>query len=114
MWYRYGTKPYCESFLWRVGPMLMTPARRTSGKGQAGRNRYVQPAQWHSVWLRDLLNSVNRGSLKARQLDIFRSADDGQAEDAKLFWAGDLKLLSRPCVSIVGTREATHEGQTLA
>jgi DNA protecting protein DprA len=96
--------------------MLMTPTRRKGSTPRSGRNRprYTPPTQWHAVWLRDLLHSINRGSLTARQLDIFRSGDAGQAEDVKLFWAGDLNLLSRPCVSIVGTREATEEGRSRA
>jgi DNA protecting protein DprA len=98
----------------RVGAMLMTPARRRPVPGQVRQRGYTPPERSHTVWLRQLLHSVNRGTLTARQLDIFRPDDAAQPDDLKLFWAGDLDLLSRPCVSIVGTREATQEGRARA
>jgi DNA processing protein len=94
--------------------MLMSPARKASS-GKAGRKRYEAPERSQVIWLRDLLHSINRGDLSARQLDIFRSnSEAGQADDLRLFWAGDIKLLSRPCVSIVGTREASDDGRSRA
>ena len=95
--------------------MLMTPARKKAAPGRRQYGiRYVPPTSSHSSWLRDLLHSANRGSLTDRKLDIFRTTDAGQAEDIKLFWAGDIKLTTRRCVSIVGTREASHEGRARA
>ena len=96
--------------------MLMTPARQRDAPDSKRRNRgaYGAPARSDSVWLRELLHSANRGPLTARQLDIFRSPDAGQADDAKLYYAGDLALVTSPCVSIVGTREASNEGQARA
>jgi DNA processing protein len=64
--------------------------------------------------LRDALAQTGRGKLSERQLEFFRNKNEGQAEDVELFYAGDLSLLSRPCVSIVGTREATFEGEARA
>lgn len=61
-----------------------------------------------------MLAETGRGKLSERQLEFFRTKDEGQAEDVELFYAGDVGLLARPCVSIVGTREATPEGQSRA
>jgi DNA processing protein len=96
--------------------MLMTSARKSSlaPSAQRSRQRYIPPPSRHHVWLRDLLREIGRGALGARQLDIFHSEDSAQAADLKLYWAGDLQLLSRPSISIVGTREASHEGQVRA
>ncbi len=96
--------------------MLMTPAgkQRVAPSGRRSGDGYAAPINSHSLWLRDLLPSVDRASLTARQLDIFRSGDAGQAEDVKLYYSGDLKLVTRPCISIVGTREASYEGRARA
>jgi len=97
--------------------MLMTPARRQRDATPRGRSggKYLPPPQPRTVWLRDLLHSAGRGSLTTKQLDIFRKDDDaGQADDMKLHYAGDIKLVQRPCVSIVGTREASPEGSARA
>jgi hypothetical protein len=40
-------------------------------------------------------------------------ARDG-AHVANLYAAGDLKLLARPCVAVVGSRDASTEGRTMA
>jgi DNA processing protein len=94
----------------------MTLARKKQEfpAGRRGGAKYVPPVGVRSVWLRDVLHTAERGSLTARQLDIFRSDDVGQAEDLKLYYAGDMGLVARPCVSIVGTREATHKGAARA
>jgi len=91
--------------------MLTTPARRPrAAHSRRGSGAYTAPPHRHSVLLRDLLHLANRVSLTARQLDIFGPRDAGQSEDLKLYYAGELQLVERPCVSIVGTREATHQG----
>lgn len=64
--------------------------------------------------LRELLQSAKRGPMwGTRQLDIFKS-DASEPEDLTLFYAGDLALVSRPSVSIVGTRKATTHGRQRA
>ena len=92
--------------------MLMTPARSTSPAQPDG--RYTPPEQAESVRLRELLYSVQRGpKWTGRQLDIFKT-NAIEPDDLPLFYAGDLSLLSRPCVSIVGTRNATPNGRARA
>jgi hypothetical protein len=40
-------------------------------------------------------------------------ACDG-AHVANLYAAGDMELLARPCVAVIGSREASTEGRTMA
>jgi len=93
--------------------MLMALNRRDQSRSQAQGQAYRAPTNAKTIWLRDALAQTGRGKLSERQLEFFRK-DEGQAEDVELFCAGDLGLLSRPCVSIVGTREATFDGQARA
>ena len=94
----------------------MTLARKKQEfpTGRRSGGKYTPPINTRSAWLRDVLHTAQRGSLTGRQLDIFRSDDVGQAEDLKLYYSGDMTLVARPCVSIVGTREATHKGAARA
>jgi DNA processing protein len=62
----------------------------------------------------DLLASVRRGpSWATHQLDIFKG-DASEPEDVRLFYAGDIALVAQPCVSIVGKRMASPEGERRA
>jgi DNA processing protein len=92
----------------------MTLKRRDQSRSPGRATGYEPPIHVKTIWLRDVLAHTGRGKLSARQLEFFRNKDEGQAEDVELFCAGDIALLGRPCVSIVGTREATFEGQARA
>jgi DNA processing protein len=94
--------------------MLMAYGRRERPQTHKAASRYTAPSTAQAVWLRDLLHRLGRGNLTARQMEFFREKDEGQIDDIELFYAGDLQLLERPCVSIVGTREATFEGRARA
>lgn len=94
--------------------MLMATNRRDRPRSEEPTQRYRAPPNAKSIWLRDMLHKLGRDALSARQLEFFRAKNEGQAEDVELFYAGDLGLLERPCVSIVGTREATFEGRSRA
>lgn len=94
--------------------MLMAYSGRDRMRSEAPMSRYRAPTNGKSIWLRDMLHQLGRGALSARQLEFFREKNEGQAEDVELFYSGDLKLLYQPCVSIVGTRQATFEGQSRA
>jgi DNA processing protein len=90
--------------------MLMTPAR----SALANLGGYSPPTQSRSVLLRDLLQSAQRGPMwSARQLDIFKS-DATEPDNLTLFYAGEIALISQPCVAVVGKREATLEGRARA
>ena len=87
----------------------MTPAR--SVKHARTGDGYNAPPQRKSTRLGELLQMAKRGAMwGADQLDIF-NADATEPHDLMtLYYAGDLSLVKRPCVSIVGTRKATPRG----
>ncbi|MEJ0076478.1 MAG: DNA-processing protein DprA [Alphaproteobacteria bacterium] len=64
--------------------------------------------------LLDLLQTAKRGpKYTTRQLNIFKDQAE-TPEDETLFYAGDLSLVSKPCVAIVGSRAATSHGRARA
>lgn len=92
----------------------MAYSRQDWTRSKERTSRYCAPKDVGTTWLRRELHRVGRGALTARQLEIFGDKDNEQPDDLKLFYAGDLRLLERPCVSIVGTRNATAEGTARA
>ncbi len=70
--------------------MVMTPARSVHHY-----DTYTPPPQGEGIWLRDLVQASKRS---------------GEPKDIRLFFVGDLALVSRRCVSIIGTREASPHG----
>lgn len=93
--------------------MLMTPSRSALPDHQ-GTGSYTAPTDIKSVRLRDLLYEVKRGPMfSTHQLDIFKE-NSVEPDDQTLYCAGDLALLARPCVSIVGSRQATPHGRSRA
>jgi DNA processing protein len=93
--------------------MLMTPSRRPRHRQSGRRARYQVPGEIKTIGLREVIADLGRGNLTARQLEFFRGKDE-RPEDISLYYIGDLSLLSWPCVSIVGTRQASYEGESRA
>ncbi len=75
--------------------------------------RYLPPQTIARVELKQLLEETGRPALVDKQLDFLQPA---AGLDAKiyLYYAGDLSLLKRPAVSIVGTRDVTADGAVRA
>jgi DNA processing protein len=79
------------------------------------RTRYRAPTEIVAVTLKELMAATGRAALKEQQFDMLRSAGTaGGRDDVRVFYAGDVTLLSRRCVSIVGTREVTEAGRLRA
>jgi DNA processing protein len=76
-----------------------------------GRFPYEPPEHVQTIAMSDALRASGRfGPGKVQSaLDVFHK---GKAErrELTLYYAGDLSLLKRPCVSVVGTRELSEEG----
>lgn len=70
--------------------------------------RYQAPSQFTAQALSSLVASSDRGELSEQQLSLIAGRRD--ACDVDVYAAGDLQLLKRRCVSIVGTREASEDG----
>jgi DNA processing protein len=70
------------------------------------RERYRPPVKTSQLLLQELIRQSGR-SVEDKQFDLLRSYG---ARDARVYCAGDLELLMRPVVSVVGTREVSEEG----
>jgi DNA processing protein len=93
----------------RMGLHMYAPGR---GQTQSARRRYHPPHSIKSKGLRDLVEFCGRGALEDKQFTLLSGRRDDS--DVKVFYAGDLDLLKRPAVSIVGAREATEDGRQRA
>ena len=83
------------------------------GRIQAGaKRRYHPPQNIRSKSLRDVIEFCNRGALQEKQFTLLSDRRDDS--DVDVFYAGNLDLLKRPAVSIVGAREATEDGRQRA
>ena len=73
------------------------------------KSKYVPPKNTGDVTLAEALRGTNRLP-ESKQLGFLdRTKGNGQT---RIYYAGDLKLLVRPCVSIVGTRDVSEKGAT--
>ncbi len=89
--------------------MFMTSARHAASAHRAA-GGYKAPFPVQSTRFRDLLKAAQRvPEWDGNQLALFMAA--GIDPTLPIFSAGDLALLSQPCVSIVGAREATPPGR---
>jgi DNA processing protein len=75
------------------------------------RRKYVAPRETAQISLPDLLRTSGRAPLADKQLSLL-SADEVMG--AQLYYAGDLSLVDRPCIAIVGSRSASDAGQARA
>src|SRR5262245_37317821 len=91
--------------------MLMNAKRSRSSASAIGHSRYVAPDRFAAVPLQELLHSTGRDQLTPRQFELLAlDAGSEREADVEVFFAGDIDLLSRRCISIVGTREASRDG----
>jgi DNA processing protein len=68
--------------------------------------RYRAPPSSSCLFLQELIRRSGR-TVEDKQFDLLRSYG---AKDAHVYCAGDLSLLMRPTVSVVGTREVSDDG----
>lgn len=76
------------------------------------RSGYTPPPTVDQSSFQELLARAGRGSLEPKQLDFMRPRDG--SNDIPLHYFGNLSLLEKPCVSIVGTREVSSAGAARA
>ena len=77
-------------------------ARRSAG-------RYTPPLDVRSISLKELVARLGRGALEQKQFTLLAGRSD--EHDISLYYSGDLSLLERHSVSIVGTREVSEQGR---
>jgi DNA processing protein len=73
-------------------------------------SRYRPPSQVASIRLQELLARTKRDALEDRQFDLLGS----EGSLARVYYAGNLALLERPSISIVGTRNVSDDGAARA
>src|SRR3954470_12090425 len=73
--------------------------------------RYRKPAGVRSIEFARLLEDIGRPALEQRQFDLLRSGKSELPEEVVVYYSGDLDLLPRPCVSVVGTRDVSDTGR---
>jgi DNA processing protein len=93
---RSGSGPYAVGAS-EAGPSWQQVARR------------VDPRAW---WARHAAAGI--GVTWAGRPDYPAALVDDPERPGVLFWRGDLGHLARPCVAVVGTRRATHDGRSVA
>lgn len=82
------------------------PSRRYS------RSKYSPPTQVGEVLLSELLASCGRPGLLSKQMELL--GRNQSSDDVVLYFAGDLSLLHRPSVAIVGARDVSDAGAARA
>lgn len=83
----------------------MTSAQRTSGAKK--RSGYTAPQRIVTDTLQNILQRFGRAPGTDKQMDLLRSYG---AKDVFVHYSGDIRFLSSPVVSIVGTRDISAEG----
>jgi DNA processing protein len=71
------------------------------------KSNYTPPNDPGSIMLSEALRGTGRIE-ESKQLNFLR--DTKKVGDLRIYYAGDLSLLTRPCVSIVGTRKVSDAG----
>lgn len=74
--------------------------------------RYTPPEVVETIALGRLLADCHRAGLQPKQLSLLSA--ERQPADVTLYYSGDLKLLDRPAVAIVGAREVSEQGAARA
>src|ERR1700730_2241683 len=76
------------------------------------RPRYTAPSNWEQTSVSALLAGSPREALSPRQLGLLVTVVPD--EKAGVFVAGDVTLLKKRCVSIVGARKVSEDGAARA
>lgn len=90
--------------------MAMT-SRHGAEDAPVKRHRYIPPVDWNTKSLSALLDDTPRARLAPKQMDWLKAVTpDGAGEAGSVFVAGDLSLLKKRCIAIIGSRKASPAG----
>lgn len=79
------------------------------------RTNYTPPPLTHRIGVTELLARTGRTPAGADQLDLLTSMSrEPSSGDLNINYAGDLSLLQRRCVSVIGTRKVSPAGAARA
>jgi DNA processing protein len=93
--------------------MEATLNAKAAGRLAASGTVYVPPVSINKIGLDDLLSEIRRKVPAGKQLGLLQD-DVAQARAVHLNYAGNLSLLKRRAVSVVGTRDVTDDGRARA
>jgi Predicted Rossmann fold nucleotide-binding protein involved in DNA uptake len=74
------------------------------------KKRYSPPKNIGTVELRDLIKDTGRTGVEDRQFNLLRDGNEKDGKDVFIYFAGNINLLNRHAVSIVGSRNVSQEG----
>jgi DNA processing protein len=92
--------------------MFGATARRSDDDGH--HRRYAAPNNYQMIELGALLEYCGRGLVGPRAPELFAKAEPDKTAHMPIYYAGELNLLCRPCVAIVGTRKVSADGAARA
>lgn len=76
--------------------------------------RYHPPRSWQFVTVRELAEGSSRISITPDQLQLLASDRKANGKEVGVYVSGDVSLVQRRCVSIIGTRKCSGEGAARA
>jgi DNA protecting protein DprA len=82
-------------------------AQRARPASSSRRGRYTPPSHIDRISFAALLERAGRSGLTSKQLDFLGGSSPA---GAVVYYAGDIDLVTRPAVSVVGAREVSEAG----
>jgi DNA processing protein len=73
-------------------------------------HRYIPPIRVLQIELGALLDMAGRSLGGGRTPELFARAEPNKTAQMPIYYAGNLDLVRKPCVAIVGTRKVSDEG----
>lgn len=78
------------------------------------RQRYKPPRDFQKTDLWQILRQSSRGDLEPKQLSLLERGTGIDAKPLPIFYAGDIELVKRRCIAVIGTREVSEVGRKRA
>ncbi|NRD64765.1 DNA-processing protein DprA [Corallococcus exiguus] len=104
------TTAHRRSSLQAAAAAATAPKSASRSLGSRTGPGYEPPEHRYTTTLRDLLEGVRPLPTPGDS----RTSERPLSPETELYYSGDLGLVRRPCVAIVGTRAVTHEGAARA
>lgn len=89
--------------------------QRTGEFEMPRQSRYHPPARVRQTTLMELLGRSNRGKLEPAQMSFLdRAAEKAGASDLPIWYAGNVDLVERRSIAVIGTRDVSEIGRKRA
>jgi DNA processing protein len=87
---------------------------QTAAHFEARKSRYVPPSQSGITDLRAILGRSSRGHLEPQQLSLLDQGRGDQAKPLPIYYAGEIGLVERRSIAVIGTRNVSELGRKRA